>query len=265
MKFKKLLVLSALWLMASGVMAAIVDGVRQKPLPSATQGFVASESTDTYYYLYNVDAKGFFTEGNAWGTQVSIGEKGLKVAFIVDPDYPDAYQFNDFSLAKNSWKLTFFDNEGAMFVDLGNQANYRWGVQENGDTFRLFAASDENGNPGWDTTINEETGEETEHPAYREGLFMGWDSKSTGTACVPYLDESEGHCINWAFVTEEVYTAYAGEIDIYESAQKLKKALDDAKAKGFNETAEYDALYNASEDIIKNHMKLLRRQSLTKL
>jgi len=260
MKFKKLLVLSALWLMASGVMAAIVDGVRQKPLPSATQGFVASESTDTYYYLYNVDAKGFFTEGNAWGTQVSIGEKGLKVAFIVDPDYPDAYQFNDFSLAKNSWKLTVFDNEGAMFVDLGNQANYRWGVQENGDTFRLFAASDENGNPGWDTTINEETGEETEHPAYREGLFMGWDSKSTSTACVPYLDESEGHCINWAFVTEEVYTAYAGEIDIYESAQKLKKALDDAKAKGFNETAEYDALY-INEAATKAELD----QALTKL
>ena len=260
MRFKKLLVLSALCLSASSVMATIVDGVRQKPQPSATMGFVASESTDTYYYLYNVDAKGFFTEGNAWGTQVSIGNKGLKVAFIVDSEYPDAYQFNDFSLAKNSWKLTFFDNEGAMFVDLGSQANYRWGVQENGETFRLFAASEENGNPGWDATVNAETGEETEHPAYREGLFVGWDSSSSGTACVPYLGEGEGHCINWAFVTEEVYTACISEIEVYESAQKLKKALDDAKAKGFNETAEYDALY-LNEATPKEELE----QALTKL
>ena len=185
MKFKKLPVLSALWLTASGAMAAIVDGVRQKPVPSAMQGFVASESTETYYYLYNVDAKGFFTEGNSWGTQVSIGSTGLKVAFIVDSDYEGAYLFNDFSNAKNSWKLVFFDNEGAMFVDHNNQANYRWGVEENGETFRLYAASDENGNPGWDATTDEETGEEIEHPAYREGQYMGWDSSSSSTACVP--------------------------------------------------------------------------------
>lgn len=250
MKFKKLLVLSALWLTASGAMAAIVDGVRQKPVPSAMQGFVASESTETYYYLYNVDAKGFFTEGNSWGTQVSIGSTGLKVAFIVDSDYEGAYLFNDFSNAKNSWKLTFFDNEGSMFVDLGSQANYRWGVEEKGETFRLYAASDENGNPGWDATTDEETGEEIEHPAYREGQYMGWDSSSSSTACVPYLTEAEGHCINWAFVTEEVYNVYADEIAVYNAAEKLRAALDDVKAKGFTATAEYDAVY-ANESATK--------------
>ena len=250
MKFKKLLVLSALWLTASGAMAAIVDGVRQKPVPSAMQGFVASESTETYYYLYNVDAKGFFTEGNSWGTQVSIGSTGLKVAFIVDSDYEGAYLFNDFSNAKNSWKLVFFDNEGAMFVDHNNQANYRWGVEENGETFRLYAASDENGNPGWDATTDEETGEEIEHPAYREGQYMGWDSSSSSTACVPYLTEAEGHCINWAFVTEEVYNVYADEIAVYNAAEKLRAALDDVKAKGFTATAEYDAVY-ANESATK--------------
>ena len=254
MKFKKLLVLSALWLTASGAMAAIVDGVRQKPVPSATQGFVASESTETYYYLYNVDAKGFFTEGNSWGTQVSIGSTGLKVAFIVDSDYDGAYLFNDFSNAKNSWKLTFFDNEGAMFVDLGSQANYRWGVEENGETFRLYAASDENGNPGWDATTDEETGEEIEHPAYREGQYMGWDSSSSSTACVPYLTEGEGHCINWAFVTEEVYNVYADEIAVYNAAEKLRAALDDVKAKGFTATAEYDAVY-ANESATKDDLE----------
>ena len=145
MKFKKLLVLSALWLAASSAMAAIVDGVRVKPTPSATQGFVASEDVEQYFYLYNVDAQAFFTEGNAWGTQVSLGATGLKAAFTPDGD---AFLFNDFSNAKNAWKLVFFDNENQMFVDLGSQANYRWGVEDNGATFRLYAASEDNGNPG---------------------------------------------------------------------------------------------------------------------
>ena len=230
MKFKKLLVLSVLWLAASSAMAAIVDGVRVKPAPSATQGFVASEDVEQYFYLYNVDAQAFFTEGNAWGTQVSLGATGLKAAFTPDGD---AFLFNDFSNSKNAWKLVFFDNENQMFVDLGSQANYRWGVEDNGATFRLYAASEENGNPGF--------GEDK--PAYREGMYMGWVKGSASSACVPYLPVADENCINWAFVTEEVYEAYAAEVPVYEAAEKLKKAIDDAKAKGFTETAAYEAIY----------------------
>ncbi|UPS44352.1 hypothetical protein M1D30_12425 [Prevotella sp. E15-22] len=244
MKISRLLVLSALWLGLTGtVQATIVDGVRQKPAPAQTQGFEASETTDTYFYLYNVDAKAFFTEGNAWGTQVSIGDKGLKVAFTVDGNYDLTYLFNDFSLAKNAWKLTFFDNENSMFVDLGNQANYRWGVEDNGATFRLFAQSEENGNPGWDATTDAETGETIEHPAYREGMYMGWKTGSTSTACVPYLPVEEGNCINWAFVTEENYAPYAEAIDVWVVAEKLRVLIEDVKAKGFTETSAYEAIY----------------------
>lgn len=244
MKFAKLLVLSTLWLSAGSAMAAIVDGVRQKPAPSKTQGFVASETKeDSYYYLYNVDAKAFFTEGNAWGTQVSIGDTGLKVAFTPDGAYELAYLFNDFSVSKNSWKLVFFDSEDQMYVDWNSQANYRWGVQANGDTFRLYAASEEQGNPGWASTVDEETGEETPHPAYREGLYMGWDAASSSTACVPYLAEGEGHCINWAFVTKEVYEDYTAEYTVYEAAEALRLAISDAESKGFTATADYKTVY----------------------
>ncbi len=244
MKISRLLVLSALWLGLTGtVQATIVDGVRQKPAPAQTQGFEASETTDTYFYLYNVDAKAFFTEGNAWGTQVSIGDKGLKVAFTVDGSYDLTYLFNDFSLAKNAWKLTFFDSENSMFVDLGSQANYRWGVEDNGATFRLFAQSEENGNPGWDATTDAETGETIEHPAYREGMYVGWKTGSTSTACVPYLPVEEGNCINWAFVTEENYAPYAEAIDVWVVAEKLRVLIEDVKAKGFTETSAYEAIY----------------------
>ena len=222
MKISRLLVLTALWLGLTGtVQATIVDGVRQKPAPAKTQGFTASETTDTYYYLYNVDAKAFFTEGNAWGTQASIGDTGLKVAFT---------------------------------VDLGSQANYRWGVEENGETFRLFAASEENGNPGWDATTDAETGEEIEHPAYREGQYVGWKAGSSSTAMSPYLPAEEGNCINWAFVTEEDYTAYAALVDVYVVAEKLRALIEEVKAKGFTATAEYEALY-ANEGATKAELE----------
>jgi hypothetical protein len=289
MKFKKLLVLSALWLTAMSAMAAIAD-VREKPAFPATQGFVASEYVDDYFYLFNVDAQAFFTEGNAWGTQVSLGATGLKVAFTPDGD---AYLFNDFSIAKNAWKNVFFDNENQMFVDLGSQANYRWGVEQNGDTFRLFAAGEDAGNPGWDNG---------EKPAYREGQYVGWVKGSNSSACVPYLPVAEENCINWAFVTEENYAPYAEAIVIYNAAQalktqlekaeelganiaaqlevynnlastveelnaaaealkpiiearqNLKKGLDDAKAGGFNDTAEYDAVF-ANGDATKAQLE----------
>ena len=289
MKFKKLLVLSVLWLAASSAMAAIAD-VREKPAFPATQGFVASEYVDDYFYLFNVDAQAFFTEGNAWGTQVSLGATGLKVAFTPDGD---AYLFNDFSIAKNAWKNVFFDNENQMFVDLGSQANYRWGVEDNGATFRLFAAGEDAGNPGWDNG---------EKPAYREGQYVGWVKGSNSSACVPYLPVAEENCINWAFVTEENYAPYAEAIVIYNAAQalktqlekaeelganiaaqlevynnlastveelnaaaealkpiiearqNLKKGLDDAKAGGFNDTAEYDAVF-ANGDATKAQLE----------
>ena len=235
MKLKKLLVLSALWLTATGAMAAIAE-VREKPAIPKTQGFVASESTDQYYYLYNVDAQAFFTEGNAWGTQVSLGPTGLKAAFVPEGT---AYLFNDFSVAKNAWKNVFFDNENQMFVDLGSQANYRWGVEDNGETFRLFAADEEAGNPGF--------GEGK--PAYREGMYVGWVKGSSSTACVPYLPVADENCINWAFVTEEDYLPYAEAILVYNAAEALKTVLEEAEGLGANIAAQLEVFNNLSSTV----------------
>ena len=187
MKFTKLLVLGALLLVGSGVAnAEVKDGVRVQPQPAKTQGFAVSETTDTYYYLYNVKGQRFFTEGNAWGTQASVGYTGLKVAFTVDKEFTSVYLFNDYSLAKNSWKLVFFDSKTAMYVDRGSQANYRWSVVQGEGTFRLQAANADNGNPGWTTDgVND--------PAFEEGKFVGWDASSNSTVLNPYLEEGENH------------------------------------------------------------------------
>ena len=95
MKFSKLLVLGALLLIGSNANAELVNGVRQRPVPANLQGFSASPDTETYYYLFNTQAKMFFMEGNAWGTQASVDGKGLKVAFTLY-EGGEAYLFNDY-------------------------------------------------------------------------------------------------------------------------------------------------------------------------
>ena len=238
MRIAKLLVLSTLCLFETNAWAVDAD-VWTKPEVTATVGFEASESTSTYFYLYNVGAKKFFTEGNAWGTQASVGSTGLKVAFVLNDYY---YLFNDFSLAKNAWKQTFFDTETAMYVDHNGQANYYWGVEENGSTFRLFAHEE---NPGWEATTNEETGEVTEHPGFREGMYVGLDlsKNADNTALSPYLDEAEGHYIDWALVTEEVYSVYKEKVDVYNAAMSLKTVLDEAESINA-QVADQVAVYN---------------------
>ena len=243
MKFTKLLVLGALLLTCSGVAnAEVKDGVRVQPKPAKTQGFVASETTDTYYYLYNVNGQRFFTEGNAWGTQASVGYTGLKVAFTADATYPSAYIFNDYSLAKKSWKMVFFDSKTAMYVDRGSQANYRWAVVQGEGTFRLQAANADNGNPGW--TNNGET-----DPAYEEGKFVGWDAASNSTALHPYLEEGENHFIDWAFVSAEDYDAIAPALELYAAAIPLKEILDKAKEIGADVSAEEDVYLNEASTV----------------
>jgi hypothetical protein len=236
MKFTKLLVLSALLLVGSGVAnAEVKDGVRVQPQPAKTQGFVASANTDTYYYLYNVKGQRFFTEGNAWGTQASVGYTGLKVAFTTDAEFTSAYLFNDYSLAKKAWKQVFFDSKTAMFVDRGSQANYRWAVVPGEGTFRLQASNEENGNPGWTT-------EGVNDPAFEEGKFVGWDVSINSTVLNPYLEEGENHFIDWAFVSAEDYDAIADQLAQYEASLPLKELLDKAKEIGAD-VAAYEAIY----------------------
>lgn len=234
MKISKLLVLTALCLTSTGAMAEIVDGVRQKPTPTSTTGWVVSADTTANYYLYNVQAKAFFTEGNAWGTQASVGSTGLKVAFTQAEGVEGVYLLNDFSLAKKAWKLVFFDSETAMFVDRGDQANYGWAIDDLGNgTFRMHMSANGEFNP----TLNSE--------AY-PNMFVGLDvtENASNTALSPILEEGEGHYINWTFVLPDVYEVYVQAIDIFNKASELKTWIDAAKELGLDVSAEEQVYLN---------------------
>ena len=246
MNLKKLFVVGSVLVMAwTTANAELVNGVRQKPEPATTQSWVLSSDTTQNFYLYNPGAKAFFTEGNAWGTQASVGVQGLKVAFTVPTaadvpgtvaleDLPQGvYLLNDFSVKKGSWKLVFFDSETAMFVDRGSQADFGWGVTpiEGTNNFRIHVSATSEISP----TYNLDS---------YSGKFVGLDvtSNASNTALNPFLEEGEGHYIDWTFVTSDVYEAYLQAIEIYNKAQILKAILDDAKAHGVNVSAQ-EAVY----------------------
>ena len=223
-------------LIVSNASAEVVNGVRVKPVP-ASQGFVASETIDTYYYLYNTSAKMFFVEGNAWGTQASVGETGLKVAFTAY-EGGEAYIFNDFSNAKNGWREVFFDSETQMYVDRNGQSNYGWAVEKNGDTFRLHASDDPIINPSlnWSTYPN---------------MYVGLDvtASATNTALSPFLTVGDGHYIDWAMVTEDNYNAYQELLKVYIKAQELLDAILSAEEQGVDVSAQRAVYENENSSI----------------
>ena len=113
MRLTKLLLCGALALVSSHAAATIVDGVRQKPTYE-TMGFV----TDTEVYLYNVGAAQFFTQGNSWGTQASVGEEGRLIKFVTNSasDYTmQCYCWRDessqYEYMAAGWRNVFYDSE----------------------------------------------------------------------------------------------------------------------------------------------------------
>lgn len=204
MRVKKLLLSVALVLMSPYAMATIVDGVRQKPTYETT-GFV----TDTEMYLYNVGAGQFFTQGNLWETQASVGSTGLPVMFTSTGN--GDYYLRDYR--NGGWYYTFFDSETALFVDRNNQANYYFSIEDNGSTFRLSTSSR---NP----TFGDYAG---------AGLYVGLTKNSSSTALQPFVDEDEAY-VDWALVSTASYNSLAAAIEIYNKAQELKTVIDKINA-----------------------------------
>jgi len=210
MRFKHLLLFGALALTCTQAMAEIVNGVRQRPEPQTT-AFVA----DQEFYMYNVGSGTFFTQGNSWMTQASVGSTPRKVKFQLDG--------NDYTMLcycwrgsgdpggkmSEDWRNVFFDSETALFVDRYQQANYFFAIEDNGATYRLSTGSK---NP-------------TFSDYYGSGLYVGLKKNSSETVLSPFVDENEAY-VDWAFVTIEDFEALAPALIIYEKAQQLKMWID---------------------------------------
>ena len=185
----------------------------------------------------------------------------------------------------------FTDDGGSTWVDHADQANYSWSVTKVGDSYRIQNVALVADKPEFDGKYIGWKGDYADTRLYMlaegEGAIdwkaVTYDSYQNFAASDDYAAYSAavscyGQAISLKAALEEaaelganidaqlaVYTNTASTVEELKSAtdalntiidarKSLKKALDDAKAKGFTETAAYDAVYangNATADELK--------------
>lgn len=248
MKLTKLLVLSALWLIGLSASAADLIERTAPTVADVTPTPVAFEANHQYL-LYNTGAQMFFSQGNAWGTRASghaDQSQALRVKFVEyvpegDVTLEEAtYIFKINSSVRNtnySWHECFFDNESAMFVDRGSQANYYWAIDNMGNNvYRLKAAK---ANPSLQSDGTTFVGRNDQVEQDASNLSDVYDN-ANAYPLSPFLTaEGEGSELNhvdWVFYDASIF-------DAYEQSVALKAAIEKAEAAGLDVSAAV-AVYN---------------------
>ena len=201
--------------------------VKDPVLPNPVQ--LKLDGTDTVA-IKNILADQWLTNGNAYGTQTSLGTSGL--GFVIVPNKGDDGQpngtysfcndksgkFGDFS---NKIFLNSFDeNGGNSYVDYKNQGIEKtyWKVTPNGTTFRFQS----NGQPDTYAGYNpNDTGLDGKGETAVDGLFR------------PALTADASYGLDWA----------AYPYTYFYRLEKLKDAINTAVGEGLDVSA-VEAIYN---------------------
>lgn len=282
MKFTKLLVMSALWLVGLNANAADLIERTAPTQPSWAPKFGDAITLDDIvkepaefevgqlYVLYNTGKQLYFSQGCSWATQASVDELPLVVRFSL-PDgktlEDQALLLNDYNLYTNKWNLTFFDSPTGMFTDRASQPNIYWNVISAGDKVYRLQASPLN--PDYTPTNN------PGFVGYDEATTQGGDTHGRGIgdnawALSPFLNEDITHHIDWVFYKVnglEPWQEYFDGLPIYEKAKTLKELIEKAEDAGIDVTAavavynnlestvaDFDVVIKQLEDAIKNNI-----------
>lgn len=201
--------------------------VKDPVLPNPVQ--LKLDGTDTVA-IKNILADQWLTNGNAYGTQTSLGTSGL--GFVIVPNKGDDGQpngtysfcndksgkFGDFS---NKIFLNSFDeNGGNSYVDYNNQGVEKtyWKVTPNGTTFRFQSNEQPDTYAGYNPNDN---GLDGKGETAVDGLFR------------PALAESSDYGLDWA----------AYPYTYFYRLEKLKDAINAAVDEGLDVSA-VEAIYN---------------------
>lgn len=236
MKYKKLLILGTAALLGGGAaQAAIVDGVRQAPVPN-----LSALQYGTTMYMYNVKAGKFFLGANDYSTRASIGDKGYKVKISKVAEgltgwTESTVEIKDSVETKKAWYNTFISDSVKTWVDTNTDANRFFeisaGAQDNQYRFQ-GAAQNVSFTP-------------TKYP----NCFFGWDNTdATNTKITAELDLTRvpNAGVDWAFVNEAEYASYVTLIDLYNEAVILKTYIDQAEGQSIDVAAEKAVYLNES-------------------
>lgn len=219
---------------ASQVYAEITP--RVKPVPAKSP----LEMGKTMY-LYNSGAKGFFLGANDWGTRASFADNGFKVRITQHLDENGAavdgvVALKDSVESKKKWLNTFFDANGAMWVDLASQADTLFTLTNQGDEVYRLGSSQLN-------PANKPDSEGTQ--------FVGAKNDGSDNKLYWNLTSDEGY-VDWYFVNEDDYAKYLAEDSIYNAAENLRSLMITVTADGMN-VDKYAAIYN---DLTKTKAEL---------
>ena len=206
------------------------DGIWPKPQVTLSDFAVGQEC-----YLYNVGAVRFYTEGNSYGTQASIGETGLKVKLVQNGD---ALKLTNYSNAKKGWFTTFVTTNGAMYVDGGSVTECNWQMVPGKDkTFKLMISDP---NPSYN---------QTNYPGAMMGLDLFEYDLRTNLAALLFADEEPGeglYLTDWAVVSTKDYDAYQQAVATYKTALQLRDLIDEAKTAGIDVAPEQTVYENTA-------------------
>lgn len=155
---------------------------------------------ETVYYLYNVEAKGFVTGANDWGTRTSVfHDHGNAMRFEITEE--GIYRLMDM-LPNGSWSAFDCDESLSSWVDgEGREGDGLWTVTQNGDkTFTLA-----------NLVANESEGRE---------LKWGVDITLEDTRCY-FNDGQENYGDTWAVVSEEAYNQFQVDLGNYQNFGRI--------------------------------------------
>lgn len=224
---KNLLLALAAALVSLSANAEIVDGVRQKPIPTKSPLVY-----DEPMYLYNVGAKAFFVPGEPYETRAQLNDVGTEVTIVDNGD--GTFLLKDYVPKFKKVLCTFADGwdsddeddlpDGNVWCDNDGHEGRFWTVAKTGnDIYRISIASTVSYAEKWPNT------------------FLGVKLGGADPLLYWNLTADQGD-IDWYFVTVADKEKLVGAIEIYNLAQTLKALIDEAKAAGVDVSAQ-EAVY----------------------
>lgn len=204
---------------------------------SATEG-----GDSTFYYLYNVGGDGFLSNAVCadhapWTTHAALLEEGRKIIVekycITDPETQaqtwDGKTWNISDDFNGSWLYVFPTSDYMMFVDWGGQADHMWEIIAKGDGIFNIKVADVN------PEFNDASKGYTTYMGFN-AYDVDYINDNTVKPLTPMLDPTNSHVeydtdakIDWMFVTEEAYNAYAVALTTYYSAVSLGQLIQEAQ------------------------------------
>lgn len=219
----KRLLFSAILAAGIGATEAQAQKVEAPALPEPVQ--LKLDGTDTVY-VYNVKAQKWLVNSNAYGTQTSLGDKGMAIAIV--PNKTKDVPNGTFTLFNNSaddtygrkiFTNSFDENGGNSYVDYNNQGiekcNWEIWTKDGSKRFELQAdtianlKNSTNTRAGWNPndTGKDGKGEDAVDQLFRPALNMQAEGASE------YGVEWEAYPVTYFYRLDKLMTAINDAVD----------------------------------------------------